>query len=255
MAEINASKYIRNFMKKTQIILACALALALAGITVLHAAEEGRKEGKASVRSVRGKVEYNDHGNWVPLKPNMKFASGVSIRTGPKGVTDISVNGLSSAVRITNATTLEIKEMSYVGSAREGDTTTMLNLLSGTVLGNVKKISANSRYEITTPHGVAGIRGTDWLVSAVPTEDGKYVVTFSSVSGIVTASAIVDGKIQTHTLTSLTSWQVGENVKPMNPQDAQNLFNGLGTEFTPVPPPPAPPPIPTTIQPQGPPAS
>ena len=28
--------------------------------------------------------------------------------------------------------------------------------------GNVKKISGNSRYEIETPHGVAGIRGTDF---------------------------------------------------------------------------------------------
>jgi len=230
-------------MKKAQSLITCALLLAVAGISVVQAAEEGRKEGKATVRSVRGKVEYNDHGNWLPLKPNMKFASGISFRTGPDGVADISVNGLSSAVRITNATILEIKDMSYVGSAREGDTTTMLNLTSGTVLGNVKKITANSRYEITTPHGVAGIRGTDYYVSHIKIGENQYQTTFGSVSGIVQATALVGDKMQTHTLTSQNYWTVGEPVKPMNPVDVQNLqfqFNSLNINTTITPPPPGP---------------
>ncbi len=143
----------------------------------------------------------------------MKFAAGVTLRTGENGTCDVSVNGTASAVRLTNNTTLQIPTMSYVGTAREGDTTTMLNLMSGSVLGNVKKISANSRYEITTPHGVAGIRGTDFRVEAIPTQDGTFHVKFDSVTGIITVSAVINGVTVVHTLTTGTSWEIGETPK------------------------------------------
>jgi hypothetical protein len=210
------------FMKRTHIIFACALALVLAGITTLRSAEEGQKEGKATVRSVHGKVEYLDNATWVPVKPNMKFAAGITIRTGADGTADISVNGTASAVRLTNNTTLQIPTMTYVGSAREGDTTTMLNLVTGSVLGNVKKISANSRYEIMSPHGVAGIRGTDFRVEAVPTPDGRFIVTFSSITGVITVSAVINGETVTHTLTTGTSWEIGETPKQMEAEIIQN---------------------------------
>jgi hypothetical protein len=202
-------------MKRTQIILVCALVLALAGVTTLHSTEEGLRQGKATVRSAHGTVEYLDNGAWLPVKVNMKFAPGVAIRTGADGQCDISVNGTSSAVRLTNSTTLQIPTMSASGGASDGDTTTMLNLLTGSVLGNVKKISANSRYEIMTPHGVAGVRGTDFKVEAIPTQDGKFDVTFSSITGVITVSAVINGLTVTHTLTTGTSWEIGEDVRQM----------------------------------------
>jgi hypothetical protein len=137
-------------------------------------------------------------------------------------VADISVNGTASAVRLTNSTVLEIPTMSYVGNARDGDTTTMLNLQSGSVIGNVKKITANSRYEIMSPHGVAGIRGTDFSVEAIPTSEGNFKVTFSSITGVITVSAVINGITVTHTLTTGTSWQIGDNVKQMRADIIQN---------------------------------
>jgi hypothetical protein len=157
----------------------------------------------------------------------MKFAAGVTLRTGPDGEADISVNGTASALRLTNKTTLNIPSMSYVGTAREGDTTTMLNLMTGAVLGNVKKISANSRYEITTPHGVAGIRGTDFKVEAIPTSEGNFHVRFDSITGVVTVSAVVNGVVQTHTLTTGTYWEIGESVKQMSAQLIQNYQTAI----------------------------
>jgi hypothetical protein len=206
-------------MKKTQIALLCALTLIVVGS--IRAVEEGRKEGKATVRSVHGTVEYLDNSVWLPVRPNMKFDAGITIRTGSDGMADLSVNGFSSAVRITNNTTLQIPTMTYVGTAREGDTTTMLNLVSGSVLGNVKKITKNSRYEIMTPHGVAGVRGTDFGVSAILTEDHKWTVTFNSITGTITVSAVINGVTVTHTLTTGTSWVIGENPKPMTPEAIQ----------------------------------
>ena len=221
-------------MKTARTFLLCTLAFALAGLATVKAAEDGRKEGKATVRAVHGKVEYLDNGNWLPVRPNMRFDAGVTIRTGANGTMDISVNGTSSAVRLTNNTTLQIPTMYYVGSVRDGDQTTMLNLVTGSVLGNVKKISANSRYEITTPHGVAGVRGTDFAVEAVPTVDKKWVVTFKSITGVITVSAVIDGITVTHTLTTGTQWVIGEAPKKISPDVVQNYQNqilGLLGEF------------------------
>jgi hypothetical protein len=215
-------------MKRTTIALGCVLAVLLASVTAVRATDEGVREGKATVRSVHGTVEYLDNNAWVPVKPNMRFAAGVTIRTGADGSADISVNGTASAVRLTNNTTLQIPTMTYTGSMREGDTTTMLNLENGGVIGNVKKITANSRYEIMTPHGVAGVRGTDFGADANKDADtGNWHVTFSSITGVITVSAIIDGVTVTHTLTTGMSWTIGENPKLIPPQLMQVYLNQL----------------------------
>jgi hypothetical protein len=175
-------------MKKTQVLFACALVLAVAGIASLHAADEGRKEAKATIRKVHGKVEYLDNGNWVLVKPNMQFSAGTSIRTGPDGVLDMSVNGVASAVHIEGSTTMQIQIMSYVGTRSEGDTTTLLKLQEGGVLGIIKKLSANSTYEVMTPRGVAGIRGTmcHWQVQKIDPQHTQD--TFDCVDGHMTVA-------------------------------------------------------------------
>jgi hypothetical protein len=225
-------------MKRTQTLVALALVCILAGFTSLRAVEEGHKEAKATVRTVHGKVEYLQNGAWLAVHPNMKFAAGVTLRTGVDGTADISVNGTASAVRLTNNTTIQIPTMSYVGTPREGDTTTMINLMNGAILGNVKKITANSRYEIMTPHGVAGIRGTDFRVEAVPTPDGVFHVRFDSVTGIITVSAMINGVPVVHTLTTGTYWEIGETPKEMKAQvlqgyqsDILNMVQAIETDI------------------------
>jgi hypothetical protein len=139
----------------------------------------------------------------------------------------LSINGLSSAVRVQESTTMAIPQMERIGSAREGDTQTTLDLKGGSILGQVKKVSANSSYEIKTPRGVAGIRGTDFEVSVESLPDGKYRVTFTSVKGQVIASAVVDGAIQTKTLHDGESWTPGEGDVHATPQNLLNQFAGL----------------------------
>lgn len=201
--------------------MAAAIALALATVSTngqtnsTPAASTNQivvKEGKATVKSVHGKAEYLDNNIWLPVKKNMKFSAGVTIRTGPapECSADLSINGLTSAIRLTNNTTLLVQTMEYTGSPREGDTTTVLSLKSGTILGNVKKISANSRYEVDTPNGMMGVRGTDFMVEVAPVTNGVPKVTFSSITGLITVSAMINGQTVTHTLTSGTTWEIGQ---------------------------------------------
>jgi hypothetical protein len=234
-------------MKKIQSIVAGALALAVIGAANLWAAENGRVEGKAVARAVHNNVEYQANGSWTPLRPNMELNPGVKLRTGPDSSADLSVNGNTSTVRIQENTTMVIPEMFRVGPVRGADTDTTLDLQLGTVLGNVKKLSASSRYEIRTPHGVAGIRGTDFQVTVVMETGGGYVVTFTSVTGELTVSAVINpGEAPVvKVLRTGESWTPGNgDVLPTPPQVIQaalaeiNSFpqGGEGNVNLPTPP-------------------
>jgi hypothetical protein len=248
-------------MKRIQTIVACALALALVGVAALRSAEMGRTEGKAVVRAVHGSVEYEFNGAWMPLKPNKELDPGVKIRTGPDSYADLFVNG-SSTVRIAEDTTMIIPEMFRVGPVRGADTETTLDLQNGTVLGNVKKLSANSRYEIKTPHGVAGVRGTDFEVTVKTEPNGGFVVTFTSVTGELIVSAIVGPPGTPPTVKLLRtgeSWTPGQGeVMPTPPEIIAaarfiiDHFPPPGPIFFNVPPPPPPP---QHVNPSGPPSS
>jgi len=200
-------------MKRTLALILCALTLAYIGGTTLTSAENGMKIGKATVRAVHGTVQYTiNDGPPMKVRVNMTLDPGATIITGPESYTDLSVNGISSVVRINADSKLVLKEMQYYGSLFSGDQQTMIDLKSGEILGNVKKISADSRYEINTPHGVAGIRGTDFQVTIKLAPDGRFLVTFTSVQGVVIVSALVGANAApvVKTLTSGQSWTPGE---------------------------------------------
>jgi hypothetical protein len=222
-------------MKRTKSLVACVVAFALFGGLTLKSVDAGRNEGKAVVRAVHGNCEYESNGAWLPLKPNHDLAPGVKIRTGADAYTDLFVNG-TSTVRITADTVMIIPEMWRVGPVRGADTETTLDLQDGTILGNVKKLSSASHYEIKTPQGVAGIRGTDFQVTVQVLATGGYRITYTSVTGEVLVSATIPGLGGTpivrdlHTGESWTPGVLGNgNPTPVEqtPQDVQNAAIGI----------------------------
>jgi len=170
-------------MRNRRLLLLAAAVALLVSLTTLRG-EDATKEGKATVRKVHGKAWFQaPDKSWRKLKRNADFPAGVVIKTGPDSYTDLHVNGISSVVRINGDSTLEIQKMNYRGALFSGDQETLLNLKTGEILGNVKKISAGSRYEIQTPRGTASIRGRDFKIEVVEAAGGYQLVTFTAVQG------------------------------------------------------------------------
>lgn len=70
---------------------------------------------------------------------------------------------------------------------------TSLNVAYGEVVGNVKKLSKGSAYNVRTPVGAAGIRGTTFRISLVPViinGQNTFTITLSTSEGLVLFTAV-----------------------------------------------------------------
>lgn len=141
-------------------LLACG-AMAF-GVTALAAT------GSARIDSVRaGSARYSTDGaSWVDAKAGAELAPGTVIRTDSLGVVDLYLGKNGPYVRVTPDSEMTLKTLDIQGGAGETIVTTELGLRTGKLQGEVRKMSAASRYEIMTPVGTVGVRGTKYQVSA-----------------------------------------------------------------------------------------
>jgi hypothetical protein len=162
-------------MKFVNKILACGVAMMVTAIAADLQAQ-GMQPSKAKVRKVQGDAQYkaNAAADWAPLKAGAVLNPGAIIETGKGAQVDLFLADIGSVVRVTEATTVGIDKLAFAKVGGENVVETELNLKSGTILGNVKKLAAASRYDVKIPNGVCGIRGTEFKVSA---SGVVYVVT------------------------------------------------------------------------------
>lgn len=245
-----------KFYSFSKVLMACALAL----VVSMSADAAAMKSSKCKAIGVRGDVQYRiADGPWMAVHEGDELGSQTTIKTtGPDSHVNLWIKQNDSSVRVMPNTTMKIENMSFVGGG-DGDSDTMLNLQSGTVVGSVTKLSRNSHYEIRTPNGVAGIRGTDYAITVEALQDGTYRVTFTCVKGEVIAAALVNGDANpiTQVLSTGQSWTPGGAVSQTVPEllnlyndQIQQMINDLNNRI--APPPggtPSAPPLNTTISP------
>jgi len=163
--------------------LGATIALAAKSVTS-HAAESasnsGMLLGNIRVLEVSGKgVEMIDAGGKVSqLKQGEFLRQGVRIVTGAEGsAVLIFENGAS--VRVEPESEFSIEKFTQDPFNPEGldyrtmesepsRSVTRTGLLKGKILFDVAELKKNSTYEIVTPVGVAGIRGTGGFVTSTP---------------------------------------------------------------------------------------
>jgi hypothetical protein len=170
-------------MRALKAVLAGGVALALAGCASNRGGQLNKHTSVAVVREVRGNAQYSVGGGPMqPLMPHMLLPADATIQTGEDALVDLQVNGRASEVKLMPQSTLTLKTVK--GSAEE-NSETRLDLGIGTLLGSVKTISKDLKYEVITPRAVAFIRGsgTDFEVQSTLKEYGVDAVTFTCITG------------------------------------------------------------------------
>ncbi len=145
--------------------IAFGLVLAVSALSFpLHAQPQ---EGKAVVRAVQGQAVYAAAGApAAPLKVGTVLGSGATIKTAGDSTVDLFLGSAAGVVRVTENTTVAVDKLTVTETGADTVVEVQLNLPEGSILGNVNKLSAASRYEIKVPNGVAGIRGTRYRIGA-----------------------------------------------------------------------------------------
>jgi hypothetical protein len=143
-------------------ILTGALAFALS--LNLHAQTQ---PGKAEVRSIKGSAFYSiEGGPMLPLKVGAVLPAGATVKTSGASTVDLFLGYSAGVVRLTENTSLALDKLTITDTGADIVIEVQLNLPEGTILGNVSKLAAASKYEIKVPNGVAGIRGTRYRMSS-----------------------------------------------------------------------------------------
>lgn len=174
-----------------------ACVLALVGAFVVTSAQ-AVEVGKAVVRNIRGSAQYADAGQWLPLKVGQVLKPGSTLRTANDSQVDLFMDENGPVVRLVENTTLGIDKLNFEATGIDTVIETQLDLKSGRVVGIVRKMAHDSKYEIKTPNGVAGIRGTEYDVSAtsvVRVISGSLVVVYVKSDGTVITQVVNAGEM------------------------------------------------------------
>ncbi|HEY0455510.1 MAG TPA: FecR domain-containing protein [Verrucomicrobiae bacterium] len=152
--------------------------------TTLHAQTT---PGKAEVRAVKGHAVYSIGGGpAMPLKVGTVLPTGATIKTGPDSSVDMFLGNSAGVLRVVENSTLGLDKLAVTDTGADTVVEVQLNLPEGTVLGNVNKLSAASRYEIKMPNGVAGIKGTRFRASStmfIVLLEGTFVLVYVPPGG------------------------------------------------------------------------
>jgi hypothetical protein len=187
-------------------------------------------DGAAKVVRIKGPARYTTGNNvWQPLRVGTVLRPGTVIQTSTEkgSFVDLVMGDVNAAlpspisyqpyipssfasstayqpsadqnvVRVWENTALGIDKLTAMQSGSETVTETQLDLKAGRITGNVKKMSAASKYEVKLPNGVAGIRGTVFDITAdgvVRVFIGSMVVAWvDSKSGNVVTQVVMGGQ-------------------------------------------------------------
>jgi hypothetical protein len=222
-----------TFRATVAIKLMGVAALAMALTTPLQAQTV---PGKAEVRAIKGVAVYSTGGGAsMPLKVGTVLGPGTTVKTGAGSTVDLFLGNSAGVVRLTENTTLSLDKLTLTDTGADTAVEVQLNLPEGTILGNVNKLSAASRYEIKTPNGVAGIRGTRFRMAA-----NSFIVLMEGTMVFV----YVPGGNQNPTPYTLAAppavyFSPTAGVQPATQDLLTEVKGQFGPPFTPPGPPPA----------------
>jgi hypothetical protein len=171
----------------------------LLGVLVLAAwvpAQAQLRPVSAEVVRVNGRVEAQPKGQtqWTPVAVGARFVEGDQVRALAGGSADLNLPD-GSTILIAENTRFAVTKLDYDAQSRERNTA--LHLVTGKVRAQVSQAAVQlvrtrqSNFSISTPTGVAAVRGTVAIV--VYNDDTKETLVFALPSpGQVAAAARVN---------------------------------------------------------------
>lgn len=167
-------------------------------------AQSASQPGQIKAAKVTGSVTAVKDGTTITVESGTELSQGYTVTTGKNsGVVLVFSNG--ATLNLAGETSLAIDEFTQDPFADEvsvskmtaepSTSRTKLNLSRGELVGNVKKLNydAGSSFNIQTPVGAAGIRGTTFRIVFRPDGTGKAFFSLTTVEGnVVLASGTVN---------------------------------------------------------------
>jgi hypothetical protein len=237
-----------------------ALALAITGIVASAKAES--IDQVITVLKVKGAARYSvDNKTWQTIHKGDVLKQGAVIQTAEESSVDLGTSdsatsslgaqpvssslppsaswsyggdGLSATsgagsqpniLHVFESSVVSIDKLTAERTGVDVVSDTQIDLRAGRILGDVKKLSAASRYEVKIPNGVAGIRGTTYTVAA----NG----TVYCLSGSVIISYVYTDGSGPHTAT--VTVPAGQSFNPFLNGGVLTPTAGAGTQAT-IPP-------------------
>jgi hypothetical protein len=179
------------------------LGLLVASFLMLDASAQ-IQAGQIKAARIEGEVfKVSADGAQVQLNNGDLLTETDTVVTGAKAsVVLVFMNG--STVRVAEGSRLKIEVFKMDPLAEGTDlaslteepspSQTELNLSFGEIVGNVKKLKGTSNYNIRTPVGAAGIRGTTFRIVFRPTGDGRaFTFQITTAEGLVVFEGTTPG--------------------------------------------------------------
>jgi hypothetical protein len=155
-----------SYPSRSGIIALILTSLLLASHVVQGAAPAGPRDVTAKVLRVTGPASYTAGGAALPVEPGLELPAGSTVHTGRDATVVLDLGG-SGRLSIKPDSSLTIDKLRVQKTGADTVVETELEVKKGSVLGNVRKLSAASQYNVKTARGVAGIRGTVFHVFAI----------------------------------------------------------------------------------------
>lgn len=171
-----------------------------AAMLCLDARAQGAAAGQIKAAKVTGTVTATKAGTTITLQNGSELTQGYVVNTA-KDASVVLVFSNGATLNLAQDSSLAIDEFLQDPFAEEvavakltaepSTSTTRLNLSRGELVGNVKKLNyeKGSTFNIQTPVGAAGIRGTTFRIVFRPDGTGKAFFSLTTVEGNVVLAA------------------------------------------------------------------
>ncbi len=161
----------------------------------------------AKVVDVVGTVtKYSTDGEATPLAVGDLLREGDAVTASALSSAEVIFsNGSEMTIQEnTSVNFATLKQAPFAGSqtfaeleADPSTSETVLELNYGKLSGHVKKLRADSRFDVDTPLGTAAIRGTQWEVLLIyNAERGEFILSARNLDGIVELLSRYAGQVE-----------------------------------------------------------